>query len=70
MTTNKPYAYLKTLCGNEVMAYTKTDFKQLIQKLHHTIVRHHDRILYFITTNEHTNGIFFFKDDYIEVMDN
>lgn len=64
-----PYAYLKTIDGEEVREYTKENFEKTIEKLDYRISEKSDRKLYFINESSFANGIRFFKDDYFEVVD-
>lgn len=63
-----PYAYLKTIDGEEVREYIIENFEKAISKLKYRIIEKNDRTLYFITENNKVNGINFFKDDYFEVL--
>lgn len=63
-----PYAYLKTIDGEEVREYTKENYEKAIAELEYKVAEKNDRILYFVTKNKKVNGISFFKDDYFEVF--
>ena len=63
-----PYAYLKTIDGEEVREYIKENFEKAISELEYRIAEKNDRTLYFITKNKKVNGIKFYKDDYFEIL--
>ncbi len=64
-----PYAYLKTVDGEEVREYIKENFEKALVQLEVNEIQKSDRTLYFITKNADVNGIKFFKNDYFEVID-
>jgi len=63
-----PYAYYKTIDGEEVREYTKENFEIVLENVQYRIAEKSDRTLYFITDNAKVNGIKFYKDDYLEVL--
>jgi len=70
MAIYKPYAYLKTIDGEEVREYSKDSFLDLLPKLTTREVQRSDRKIFYIVDNVTANGIRFFKDDYFEIVDN
>lgn len=63
-----PYAYYKTIDGEEVREYTKENFEKVIASIKYRVAQKSDRTLYFVTDNAKVNGINFYKDDYLEVI--
>ncbi len=69
MGKNAHYANLKTIDGDEVNEYTKEEFEDLQSQLNFRVVKKSDRTLFFVIDNAKANGITFYKDDYLEVLD-
>lgn len=64
-----PYAHLKTIDGEEVKMYSKSEFETILIDIKTKKSMKNNRLFYIIEEPTKVNGLQLFKDDYFEVTE-